>query len=72
MKREPRDEMSETLKQAIVQSEVPHQRIEKDTGVQRGSIARFLAGVTSLRLDKAGILADYFGLELRPKRKKGK
>ena len=32
---------------------------------------RFVAGKQSLRLDMADRLADYFGLELR-KRKKGK
>jgi hypothetical protein len=44
--------------------------LERETGVQRMSIARFLSGATSLRLDKAERLAEYFGLELRPKRRK--
>ncbi len=30
---------------------------------------RFMAGETSLRLDKADVLADYLGLEMVKKRK---
>jgi hypothetical protein len=65
MRNAPKDKLSDVLRAAIIDSGLPHQRIEKETGVQRGSIARFVAGVTSLQLSKAGILADYFGLDLR-------
>lgn len=59
--------MSETLRQAIVESGKPLIALEKETGVQRMSLSRFLKGETSLRLDVADNLAAYFGLELRPK-----
>ena len=65
MRKAPKDKLSEVLRTAIVDSGLPHQRIEKETGVQRGSIARFVAGLTSMQLSKAGILADYFGLDFR-------
>jgi len=42
----------------------------KETGVTRGSIRRFVAGKQSLRLDKAEIFADYFGLELTRRKPK--
>jgi hypothetical protein len=42
---------------------------ERETGVTRASIMRFVRGSQSLRLDMADRLAGRFGLELRPKRK---
>lgn len=56
--------LSEALKKAIQDSGFAHIAIERDTGVQRASIARFLAGTNSLRLDKADALANYFGIEI--------
>ncbi len=44
-------------------------RVAKETGVQRASLIRFLRGDQSLRLDKADILAAYFGIEVRRKRR---
>jgi len=66
--------MSDVLRKAIVESGKPLIGIERETGIQRMSLSRFLAGKQSLRLDVADKLAAYFGLELRPirpKRKKG-
>jgi len=62
--------ISDALKRAIVQSGMAHAALERETGVQRASIMRFLRGEQSIRLDGADKLAAYFGLELRPKRKK--
>ena len=52
------------LRRAIVKSEVPYLRLERETGVARRSIVRFVRGERSLRLDMADRLAAYFGLEL--------
>jgi plasmid maintenance system antidote protein VapI len=38
--------------------------IEREAGVQRASVMRFLRGEQSLRLDVADRLAAYFGLKL--------
>ena len=62
--------ISDALKRAIVQSGMAHVALEREAGVQRASIMRFLRGEQSIRLDGADKLAAYFGLELRPKRKK--
>jgi plasmid maintenance system antidote protein VapI len=43
--------------------------LERETGVTRASIRRFVNGERTLRLDMADRLAAYFGLELRAKRK---
>jgi len=62
--------MTDALKQAIADSELPHLTIEQDTGISRGSIMRFMRGEQSLRLDLADTLAEYFGIEVKaPKRK---
>jgi plasmid maintenance system antidote protein VapI len=61
--------MSEAIKRAIAKSGLAHIAIERATGVKRASIMRFMRGEQSIRLDMADRLADYFELELRPKRK---
>lgn len=60
------DTISEILRRAIRESDLPMFRLEKETGVQRMSIIRFVDGSQSLRLDKADALAEYFGLALSP------
>jgi plasmid maintenance system antidote protein VapI len=61
------------LRQTILASKMPMKALERETGVQRLSIVRFLRGSQSLRLDKADKLATYFGLALQPiQSKKGR
>lgn len=57
--------ISELLRSTIANSEIPLLVLQKETGVQRASIMRFLRGEQSLRLDVADKLAAYFGLELK-------
>lgn len=58
-------DIRDTLRQAI--RAYPHSmlQLEKESGCQRGSIARFLNGERDLRLETAAKLAAFFGLELR-------
>jgi len=56
--------MTDVLKQAIRESGLTYYRIAKDTGMVGTSLLRFMAGQTSLRLDKADVLAEYLGLQL--------
>jgi plasmid maintenance system antidote protein VapI len=63
------ERITDVLKRAIAESGLAHIAIERATGVKRGSIARFIAGTRSLRLDKADALAAFFDLELGRKRK---
>ncbi len=63
--------ISKRLREAIIESGIPLLQIEQATGVQRASLSRFLNGKQSLRLDIADKLAVYFGLELKPAKKKG-
>ena len=64
--------MTEALRQAIAESGLPLQRIEKLTGVKRASIMRFMEGRQSLRLDKADELARFFRIECRQRRGKAR
>lgn len=57
--------LSEMIRRSIVESGVSYSTLERETGVTRASIMRFVRGDQSIRLDMADRLAAYFGLELR-------
>ncbi|MDB4733492.1 hypothetical protein OAF42_03520 [Planctomicrobium sp.] len=63
--------MTETLKlhikSALHEGET-YKGLERETGVLRQSLMKFMSGETSLRLDMADKLADHFGLALQPKK----
>ena len=61
--------ITDLLRKTVIKSGVPLLVLERETGVKRASIMRFVRGEQSLRLDKADALAAYFGLELRRKSK---
>jgi len=63
-KSKPKSTMTDVLKQAIQESGLTLYRIAKDTGIVGTSLLRFMQGKTSLRLDKADVLAEYLVLEL--------
>jgi len=56
--------MTERLRNAVNDCPLPFQALERETGVTRQSLMRFARSESSLRLDIADKLADYFGLEL--------
>jgi len=58
--------ISETLRDAMEQSDLSLYRIAKDAGLEYGCVHRFYYGTRGLTLDSADKLADYFGLELQP------
>lgn len=63
--------INDTLKQAIIESGISHYRLAKETGVDRRAIGRFIEGGhgSNIGIKTAAILAEYFGLELRPKKR---
>jgi plasmid maintenance system antidote protein VapI len=65
------DLLRRTIAQAVEVGRVTYKALERETGVTRASIMRFVRGSQSLRLDMADSLAARFGLELRT-RKKGR
>lgn len=57
--------ISDALRKAISESGKSFREIERETGIVRQSLMRFVRGETSLRLDIADKLAKYFNLKLR-------
>jgi plasmid maintenance system antidote protein VapI len=57
--------LTSTIRRAIAESGIPLLKLSQETGVERMSISRFMAGKRTIRLDAADKLAAYFGLELR-------
>ena len=65
------DLLRRTILEAVGARRTNYKALERETGVTRASIMRFVKGTQSLRLDKADRLAAFFGLELRQKNKGG-
>jgi len=56
--------MTAALRQAISNSELLFKALERETDLLRKSLMEFVRGETSLRLDIADTLAEYFELEI--------
>ena len=65
-RRKKEQPVTDSLKKAIRDSGMGFRELERETGVIRQSLMRFMAGKGSLRVDVADKLAAYFELELRP------
>jgi transcriptional regulator with XRE-family HTH domain len=63
-KSKPSPTMTDALKAALEASGLSRYRIAKVTGLTEPSLSRFMRGETSLRLDKADLLAEYLGFRL--------
>ena len=63
-KRKKKLTMTDALRQAIADCELSFQALERESGVSRQSLMKFVRGEQSLRLDMADRLASYFGVEI--------
>jgi plasmid maintenance system antidote protein VapI len=63
------DLLRRTILDAVESGRANYKALERETGVTRASIMRFVRGSQSLRLDMADKLAAFFGLELRAKKR---
>jgi len=61
--------LSETLRAAIQNSGKSYYKLSLETGLNRQVLARFAQEQTTLHLGAADVLAEHFGLELRPARR---
>jgi plasmid maintenance system antidote protein VapI len=57
--------ISNLLRRTIAESGISYNALQRETGVTRASIMRFVRGNQSIRLDMADRLAAFFDLELR-------
>jgi len=62
-------DLDKFLRQAVEKSGLSHYRICQETGIDQGALSRFMASKRGLRADTAGILLEYLGFEIKPKRK---
>ena len=62
--------MTDALLWSIEDSGKSFNELERESGVLRQSLMKFVAGERSLRLDKADQLAEYFGLNVVTKKAK--
>ena len=60
--------LTDTLRDAINESELAFIEIERRSGVLRQCLMKFARSEQSLRLDQADKLAEFFGLELTPRK----
>lgn len=61
--------MSELLRAVLTEAD-SLRSVERATGIKRQSLATFLRGESTLRLDAADKLAAYFGIECRRVRRR--
>ena len=61
----------EILRKQIEKSGLTRYRISHDTGVDQATLTRLMQGKT-ITVETADILLRYFGIELKPNKKKGK
>jgi plasmid maintenance system antidote protein VapI len=71
MARKKTNNMVAVLRDAMVRHEQSLYGIAKSSGVEYSALLRFRAGERGLTLETAAKLADYLGLELRPRQKGG-
>ena len=64
-------DLNEQLRRAIADSGLTPYRIATDADVDRSVMTRFVNGERGLTLTTASRIADYLGLELRPRQRKG-
>ncbi len=66
-KRKTYETMTEAIREAIADSELSFKALERETGVSRQSLMRFIVGKQTIRLDAADKLAEFFGIEITRK-----
>lgn len=62
--------LTETIRQAINDSDLPFLELERQTGVIRQSLMKFARNEQTLTLTAADKLAEFFGLELTERKGK--
>ena len=61
-----RTPITDLLRQTILDSGIPFLTLEQKTGVLRQSLMKFARGESTIHLDAADKLAEFFELELGP------
>lgn len=59
---------SEVIRAAILDSDATRYRICQETGIEQSAMSRFMSGERGLSMEALDTLAEYFKLELVPRR----
>ena len=71
MPKKPR-KLSDQIRQAIADSKHTRYRIAQETGINEGALGAFFHGQRGMSLESLDKLAEYLGLEVVTKRRKGR
>ena len=63
---------SDQLRQAVRESELTRYAISVKTGIEQGTLCRFIRGERGMSLDSVDRLMTCLGLEIRPRHRKRK
>jgi hypothetical protein len=66
------EKFSDQLRRAVRESETTRYAIAKTTGISQAVLCRFVAGTAGMSLESIDELMDALGLEIRPRKRKGK
>jgi hypothetical protein len=61
---------SDQLRRAVRESELTRYAISVRTGIDQGTLCRFIRGERGMSLDSVDRLMDCLGLEIRPRHRK--
>ena len=71
MKAKP-TKFSDQIRKAVMESGVTRYAIFKATGIDQGTLSKFVHGQVGLSMDSLDALADMLGLKIVARRRKGK
>ena len=61
---------SDRLRQAVRESELTRYAISVQTGIDQGTLCRFIRGERGISLESVDQLMECLGMEVRPRRKR--
>jgi len=62
--------VSDQLRDAIRNADVSMYRISQETGVDKSVLSKFVAGHRNMSLESVDLVAEFLGLELKPRQPK--
>ncbi len=68
--RKKKTRISDQIRAAIKSADVTRYRIELETGIDKATLSRFMAGKGGMTVDTLDKLGEYLGLEIVEKRTK--
>jgi transcriptional regulator with XRE-family HTH domain len=67
-----RPTLAETIRQAIADSGLSRYAIAERSGVDEGTLSKFVRGLKTINVETADKLMEILGLEVTPAKKKGR